>query len=655
MEKLKCHTPDFTAENIQKLAALFPNCVVEAKDAQGKPTKAIDFDQLRQELAASVVEGPRERYHLDWPGKREALLAANAPIARTLRPSREESVDFDTTKNLFIEGDNLDALKLLQETFLGKVKMIYIDPPYNTGSDFVYDDDFSEDTAAFFSRSNQKDSEGNRLVMNPESNGRFHSVWLTMMYPRLKLARNLLREDGVIFISIDDGELDNLRKLCGEIFGEENFICQICIVSNPRGRQSETVATTHEYLLCFARDAVGSVIQGQPLSEQQLKDYTFTDPSGRKYRTRGLRHRGNASRRVDRPNMFYPFFVNPSNREVSLERSDAFCVEVLPRKSTGEDGRWEWGAETARGRLGLLEGVLISGRNEWDIFQREFLDDETGETRTTKWKSVWDEKEINYQNGKTELKALFGEAPFDYPKPLHLLRKVISGSSSADDIIVDFFGGSGTTGHAVFEANVNDGGERRFILVQMPENLDQENGGQKAAIRLCDQLGRPHNIAELCKERLRRAGRKLREDNSTSAPHLDVGFRVLRIDTSNMMDVYYAPDSIKQSDLVAHADNIKEDRTAEDLLFQVLVDWGVDLALPISKEIIAGKSVFFVDGNALAACFDAAISEDLVKELARRKPLRAVFRDSSYGSDSVKINVEQIFKLLSPTTEIKSL
>jgi adenine-specific DNA-methyltransferase len=641
MEKLKCHTPDFTAENIQKLAALFPNCVVEAKDAQGSLTKAIDFDQLRQELSTSVVEGPRERYHLDWPGKREALLAANAPIAKTLRPFREESVNFDTTKNLFIEGDNLDALKLLQEAYLNRVKLIYIDPPYNTGNDFVYDDIFAEHADEYMQRSTQKDEVGNRLVANTEANGRFHSDWLSMIYSRLKLARNLLSPDGAIFISIDDHEGANLKRVCDEIFGADNYKGTIVrTTGQTTGQDSGGLGSSFDYVLVYFRDQ-DCELSGLPLNESDLERYQDSDERG-KYALWQLRKTGSGDRREDRPTMFFAVKDPDGN-------------DVYPIGPGGYESRWRFDPK-GYARL-VAEGFVFwkkrpkGNSEEWWPYVKTYL-----EGQTKRPSPLWDDLPGS-KKASIDLRALLGDNVFSNPKPVELIERILQilPGSGNDYFVLDFFAGSGTTAHSVMALNAKDNGTRRFILVQLPERLDPENKDQKLAAEFCSQLGKPQIISELTKERLRRAGIKLREDNATSAPNLDVGFRVFKIDASNMKAVYYAPDAVKQSDLVAHADNIKEDRMPEDLLFQVLVDWGVDLALPIAKETIAGKVVFFVDGNALAACFDASISEELVKDLAKRKPLRAVFRDSSYGSDSVKINVEQIFKLLSPTTEIKSL
>ena len=614
MNKLKCHTPDFTAENIQKLAALFPNCVVEAKDTQGNPTRAIDFEQLRQELSPSVVESPRERYHLDWPGKREALLAANAPVAKTLRPCRDESVDFDKTRNILIEGDNLEALKLLQEGYLNKVKMIYIDPPYNTGKDFIYNDNFSESVGSYIHRSNQKDEKGNRMVQNTESNGRFHSDWLTMLYPRLRLARNLLSNDGAIFISIGDDELTNLRKLCDEIFGELNYVGTLVWRRRASSAMADRlVSTDHEYVVIYQRENFTSL--GTP---KDFDNYSNPDNDPRGPWVAGDLTVGMGSDL--RPNQFYAL-VDPETGKsypANPNRVWAYIPESMNKMVA--ERRVIFPSETSRRPM-----------------QKRFKSELKSNVNPI---STWmTEVGLNTESTK-EMQELFGQIPFEYSKPTSLLTYLIKASLKKDELLLDFFAGSGTSAHALMALNALDDGMRRFILVQLPERTER---------------GVFATVAEICKERIRRVGNKIKAEYALSYGKDDIGFRVFKIDTSNMKDVYYAPDTVKQSDLVGHTDNIKEDRTPEDLLFQVLVDWGVDLALPIAKEAIASKTVFFVDENALVACFDAAISEELVKELARRKPLRAVFRDSSYGSDSVKINVEQIFKLLSPDTEIKSL
>ena len=616
MEKSKMHSPDFTEENIARLAALFPNCVTEAADETGRLKKAIDFDLLRQELSASVVEGPRERYRLDWPGKREALLTANTPIAKTLRPCREESVDFDTTENLFIEGDNLDALKLLQETYLGKVKMIYIDPPYNTGKDFIYKDNFTDSAARYLSSSGQKNGDGERLVSNPESNGRFHSDWLSMIYPRLKLARNLLRDDGVIFISIDDGEVAQLRKMCDEVFGEENFVAEF-VWKSKLGKVGTTsiISATHEYVLCFAK-------KGARLTFKMIEKAS----EGRK---ENLRQWGQADRREDRPSMFYPITIDG--------------IEVLPIKDDGTEGRWRVGQESANELLknGFLE--LVKKDTGYNIYRNFPVG-----ISTIPYDTLLIDEIGTSAKGSFTLKSLNLQQYFDYPKSCELLEFFIMLCANEDNLILDFFAGSATTAHAVMQLNAEDGGKRQFIMVQLPEPCNEKSEAFKAGYR---------SIAEIAKERIRRAGKKILDGECHPDWNRDTGFRVLKLDSSNMREVYYRPDALKQSDLLETVENIKSDRGAEDLLFQVLLDWGVDLTLPISKESIAGREVFFVDGNALAACFEkeGEINEDFCKALAKREPLRVVFRDGGFADDSVKINVEQIFKLISPHTEVKTI
>jgi adenine-specific DNA-methyltransferase len=627
MEKLKLHSPDFTQENIAKLAELFPNCVTETRAEDGSLTKAIDFDQLRQELSTSVVEGPQERYQLNWPGKREALLTANAPIAKTLRPCREESVDFDTTQNLFIEGDNMDALKLLQETYLNKVKMIYIDPPYNTGNDFIYEDDFSENSEAYFLRSNQKDEGGNRMAANNESNGRFHSDWLTMMYPRLKLARNLLREDGLLFISIDKGEVANLRKVVDEIFGEDNFLASIVWEKRfTRSNNAKTFATLTESILCYRKSSIIEVIR-EPRNEKADSIYTNPDNDPRGVWTSVSYV--NPATKEQRKNLVYPI-VNPITGKQVDHPTNAWKYEKSSHEVHVKEDKLYWGktGENTYPRLKKFLTEMDGGMVPVDLWDRK----STGTT----------------DEGSKQLEELFGVKVFDFPKPHSLVQRALRLGTAENDIVLDFFSGSATTAHAVMALNADDGGKRRYIMVQLPEVCDEKSAALNAGY---------NTIAEIGKERIRRAGKKIKDDNANKVgiDQLDIGFRVLKIDSSNMKDVYYAPDTVQQGDLLDQVSNIREDRTPEDLLFQVLLDWGVDLSLPITQETIAGKAVFFVDGNALAACFDTGINEAFVKELAARKPLRVVFRDAGFSSDSVKINVEQIFKLVSPSTEVKAL
>jgi adenine-specific DNA-methyltransferase len=647
MKKLKMHTPDMTLENIDKVAAIFPNCLVETKDEKtGELRRAIDFDQLRQELSHRIVEGPRERYHLDWPGKREALLAANAPIAKSLRPCFEESVDFDATKNLFIEGDNLDALKLLQETYLGKVKMIYIDPPYNTGSDLIYNDDFKQSVEAYFKVSNQQDHEFNRLTTNTESNGRFHSDWLTMMFARLKLARNLLRNDGIIFISVGERELANLRKLSDLIFGEANFVSIIPRVMKTTSFKGTFFAPSLDYVICYAK----SIFEAIPFTEDvEIKQFKRVETSGPRT---GERYRDDTA--------FYLSTLDITrgsyNQRYWIDCPDGTKVippgkTFPPEKGVAGDGVWRWGYETYVKQKHLIvfketnRSPLLDENGKqakYNLYTKSYLIDRQEKGKLPR--NYFIDTVLN-RNGTELLNSM--AIPFSYSKPIELINWMLNIiQSKSDDIILDFFAGSATTAHAVMALNASDGGDRRFILVQFPEACEAQSEAHNAGFR---------NISDIAKARIRKAGKELKMQKTTTNQRLDIGFRVLKIDTSNMADVYYAPDVVKRTDLVAHSDNIKPDRTPEDLLFQVLVDWGVDLSLPITQENVTKKKVFFVDGNALVACFDSKVSEDLVKQLAKRKPLRAVFRDSSYDSDSVKINVEQIFKLLSPETEVKTL
>jgi adenine-specific DNA-methyltransferase len=654
MEKLKLHSPDFTQENIARLAELFPSCVTESKSEEGVLKRAIDFDQLRQELSSYIVEGAQERYQLNWPGKREALLTANAPIAKTLRPCREESVDFDTTQNLFIEGDNLDALKLLQETYLNKVKLIYIDPPYNTGKDFIYEDDFAEDVEEYKRRSNEVDEQGNRLVANTESNGRFHSDWLSMMYSRLRLARNLLCDEGVIFISIDGSEVANLQKLCDEVFGEENAIGAI-IWKNVTDNNPSNVATEHESIFVYARSKID--IEG--VWKSKLSD--VKEMLVRIGETFVEKHKNPEKLQSEYSNWFrenkmhlgpldrYKYIdvggIYTGSQSVHNPGKEGYRYDVL-HPTTGKPCKeplMGYRFPEATMRSLLSQGRILFGENhekiiELKLYAKDFVE---------KLASVL---ELDGRLGSYDLRELFPEfkKAFTNPKPVELLSQFMSFVLGPNDLVLDFFAGSATTAHAVMKLNSADGGKRHHILVQLPELCDDKSEAFKAGYK---------SIAEISKERIRRAGKKIKADNAGKAgiDQLDIGFRVLKIDTSNMKDVYYSPDDIVQSDLLGQVENIREDRNAEDLLFQVLLDWGVDLASPISQECIGGKNVFFVDGDALAACFETGINEEFVKALAARQPQRAVFRDAGFGSDSVKINIEQIFKLISPATEVRAI
>jgi adenine-specific DNA-methyltransferase len=651
MEKMKLHSPDLSQDNVAKIRDLFPGCVTEAADESGKLRLAVDFDQLRQELSDHIVEGGQERYRLDWPGKREALINANAPIAKTLRPATKESLDFEVTKNLFVEGDNLEALKLLQKIYLGSVQMIYIDPPYNTGNDFVYSDRFAQGSDEYLKVSNQLDEGGNRLVANLSTNGRFHSDWLSMMYPRLKVARNLLRNDGALFVSIDDTEIAGLRHMLDEVFGAENFITEI-IWEGANKNDARQIGVCHEYVLCYVKDkratktswtvtkeGVEPVLKEverlkalhgddfEPASEELAGWFRAmkATPSFGLRRFRHIDKRG--TYKEDDP-------TAPGGRKFELENPKT--GETIPlRPNRG----WAFDQDTFNK---LVDEGRISFVSPTSIMVRRYLH----ETDTQTPQSVF------YQPARSaseRLSKLLGGGYFDYPKDETIIQKFIDmavGEDPNDAIVMDFFAGSSTTAHSIFLQNSFDGNNRRFVMVQFPESTNEKSVARKAGYK---------NIAEISKERIRRAGKKILEGDCHPDWNKDVGFRVLKIDTSNMEDVYYRPDEVKQADLLTAVDNVKPDRTAEDLLFQVLVDWGVDLTLPIRRETIQGKTVFFVDDNALVACFDIGITEDLVKELAGHEPLRVVFRDNGFVSDALKINVEQIFRQLSPTTDVKSI
>lgn len=666
MDKLKMHSPNLTEDNIARIRDLFPGCVTEVRGEDGSVKLAVDFDQLRQELSSSIVDGPQERYHLNWPGKREAMLTANAPIAKTLRPMRGESVDFDTTKNLFIEGDNLDALKLLQEAYLGKVKLIYLDPPYNRkkGNNLVYRDDFVGNTYEYLTQSNQSDEQGNRLVANTESNGRFHSDWLGMMYQRLRVARNLMTPAGVIAISIDDAETANVLHLCYEVFGESNFLGTL-IWKNATDNNPSNIAVEHESIHVFARskadlegvwkssvsDVKEALIKiGNELVAKHPND---ADQLQAVY-TAWFRENKDQLGPLDRYKYIDKGGVYTGSQSVHNPGKEGYRYDVI-HPSTGKPCKeplmgYRFPKETME-RL-LSDKKILFGDDETKIIELKVYASEFED----KLSSVF---ELDGRTGPYDLRTLFpeGKKVFSNPKPVLLMERLISFMTGPQDICLDLFAGSSTVAHATMEISRRDGSNRRFISVQYPEEIGQESKDAKEAFQFCTQVGLKPLISEISKERTRRAGVAVRNKGGTQDWNRDVGFRVLKIDASNMADVYYAPDALEKANLDLFVDNIKPDRTAEDLLFQVMLDWGVDLALPIEKKAIQGKDVFFVDGNALAACFDAhgGVDEAFVKELATHKPLRVVFRDAGFKDSAVKINVEQIFKLLSPSTEVKSI
>ena len=621
MEKMKMHSLNKVDDNIRRIGALFPNCVTERKNTDGEIEYAIDFDMLRQELSTVVVEGNEERYQFTWPDKKKSILAANAPISDTLRPCREESVDFDNTQNLYIEGDNLAVLKLLQETYLGKIKAIFIDPPYNTGNDFVYEDDFSENAQDYLSRSGQLDAEGNRLFANTESNGRFHTDWLNMIYPRLKLSKDLLTEDGVIFISIDDNEYDNIKKLCDEVFGSQNCVGVILWKKKTNGNNMGYLPPVHDYILCYTRNINAISDMGYPVTKEYL-ERTFSNPDND---SRGPWTTTDLSANHKGP--YFPI-TNPKTGEIHYPPNGRYWVfneqEVLKRIA---DGR-------------IIFGKSGDGRPVQKVFaaNRHF-----SKVRADSW---WEGKGMN-EDATKELTTLFGEAKlFTHPKPSKLLYNILKICTENDDMVLDFFSGSATTAHAVMQLNAEDGYNRKFIMVQLPEETDEKSEAYKAGYK---------NICEIGKERIRRAGAKIKEENGMMAQNLDTGFRVLKLDSSNMKDVYYTPDEYEINMFDMLSDNIKEDRTPEDLLFQVMLDLGVLLSSKIEETTIAGKRVFNVADGFLIACFDNEVTEDTITAIAKQKPYYFVMRDSSMASDSVATNFEQIFATYSPDTVRKVL
>ena len=698
MEKMDMMSMDRVQENIAKIRALFPECVTEVM-RDGKVTLAVDFDELKQEMSGMLIDEREERYQMTWPDKRKAKLLANTSISATLRPCKEESVDFDNTQNLYIEGDNLDVLKLLQETYLGKVKMIYIDPPYNTGSDFVYEDDFAQSAEEYVANSGQYDDQGNRLVENKETNGRFHTDWLNMIYPRLMVARDLLTDDGVIFISCDDHEQANLKNVCDEVFGASNFIAIINWKGRSGRQDSKYYAAVHEYIYCYAKHreefSAGEEIKSGDVFPK------YDEEKKRFYKTQLLRKWGSNSKREDRPNLYYPI-IAPDGTKVypTITIRDAQRPSIC-RKI---DGRWRHGASTMEKNIkeGLVEFVKQKD-GSWIPYEKIFAPYE-GEEKTKKY-STWIE-ETN--DGAKEIKELFGIAVFDYPKNPSLLARFLKMAKiEGSDTILDFFSGSATTAHAVMQLNAEDGGHRKFIMVQLPEKCDEKSEAYKAGYK---------NICEIGKERIRRAGKIIKENINALRPvvdeitdyeketgqirvahtwgngitgrtnyaanatetfidaktgqritheyeetdpkdhyrfhpeDLDVGFRVLKLDSSNMKDVYYKAEDYAQTMIAGLEDNVKEDRTPLDLLFQVMLDLGQELSAKIEEKTIAGKTVWCVEGNNIIACFDSYINDQVVTEIAKLKPLYAVFRDSSFVSDAAAANCEQIFASISPET-----
>jgi adenine-specific DNA-methyltransferase len=645
MDKLKMQTPDNTQKNIEKIAALFPHAITETKDENGNIKKAIDFDLLKQSLSDILVEDNDERYRLDWPGKKESLLKANTPVFKTLRPVREESVNFDNTENLYIEGDNFEVLKILQESYLNKVKMIYIDPPYNTGNDFIYSDKFAQSKEEYEEELGVMNEEGGKLFKNTDTNGRFHSDWLSMMYERLIVARDLLKDDGVIFISIDDNEVHNLRKICDEIFGEDNFITEIAWRRSDNQANIGNFAKVKEYIICYCKSLLYFELNKMPLSEKARNEYRYQDKKGKFRRsilldkTRG-RHTYNVKTKSGNT-LNGPWMIK-KDAFMELDANDAIY--------------WtSGGLEQPYGKIYLHESKGQIPNDFWGI--------EFGTN----------------QRGSLEVEALFNKRHFDFPKPVSLIKTMVTLGSTNQDIILDFFSGSATTAHAVMQLNTEDGGNRKHIMVQLPEKTDETSEAYKAGYKTIAKIGR---------ERIIRAGNKIKEeflakyqseldklnkdnkmdlDSNLSAQkkeledkiqhikNLDTGFRLYKTDTTNMKDVFYHPNSLKQEELKFSESNIKDDRTPEDLLTQVILDLGLELNLPIEKKEIYGNNVYFVQTNSLVACFDDNIDFRIVDDIADLKPLKAVFKDASFTDDKDRINLTERFKRLSPETIIKVL
>lgn len=609
MNKLKMQSMDVTGSNVEKIRALFPHCVTERKGENGELELAVDFEKLQLELSDDIIGEGEERYQFTWPDKRKAIREANVRTTSTLRPCRAESVDFDTTENLYIEGDNLEVLKVLRETYLGKVKMIYIDPPYNTGNDFVYNDDFAQEKGEFEQSSGLFDEEGNQTIdplqRNTESNGRFHTDWLNMIYPRLKVARDLLTEDGVIFISIDDNEVENLRKVCDEVFGELNFISQICWRRTDNQPNIGYFARVKEHILLYSK-SISFNLGRLPLSEKAKAEYRYSDAKGL-FRRSILLHK-------TRGRKFYPKVTKLGN---TLTGPWMVTEDEFDRMDANDEIYWtESGDGQPYGKIYLAESKGQIPNDFWGI--------EFGTN----------------QRGSLEVEKLFESRYFDFPKPVSLIYNIVKlGTIKPDDLILDFFSGSATTAHAVMKLNAEDGGNRKFIMVQLPEKTEEKSEAYKAGYK---------NICEIGKERIRRAGKKVKEEAGLQGQNLDTGFRVLKLDSSNMEDVYYTPESFDASKLFV--DNVKEDRTSEDLLFQVMLELGVELSAKIESKMVAGKEVYFVDDNYLIACFDTNVNEAAITEIAKMNPVYFVMRDSSMSSDNVADNFDQIFQHYSKDT-----
>lgn len=621
MDKLRMQSSNGVEDNITKIAQLFPDCVTETMDEKsGQPKHLIDFEKLKQNLSDSVMSERAERYQFTWPDKSKAILLANSPINATLRPCREDSVDFDNTQNLYIEGDNLDVLKCLKETYLHKVKMIYIDPPYNTGNDFVYEDDFAQSSEEYLANSGQFDEQGNRMFTNAESNGRFHTDWLNMIYPRLKVARDLLTDDGVIFISIDDNEQGNIQKVCNEIFGENNFVGQLIHQRAKGGGQAKYIVKGHDYILVYGKN-----LKNITLARKKIIQKPTTTINGEQY-------------------IINDDIIRKVFGKYDKSLGDRRCFYEELEKYKGKAKKEEVDRKLRTGELFLIENRF----NMHTICRYEKVTDATSKMYSILKINPEDSIiKVLSEEGKKDLDAL-GIFGFSYPKPVEIIRQLVDAGTEkkGTNIILDFFSGSATTAHAVMQLNSEDGGNRKFIMVQLPEKTDEKSEAFKAGYK---------NICEIGKERIRRAGKKIKEESPLTTQDLDTGFRVLKLDSTNMQDIYYSPKDISQADLFSQVDNVKPDRTGEDLLFQVMLELGATLDSKIETTTVAGKTIYNVAEGYLVACFDPDVTDDVVKAIAQMLPAYAVLRDTSMKDDSTATNFEQIFKTYSPDTVTKIL
>ena len=640
MEKLRMQSSNGVEDNIMKIAQLFPDCVTETVDERtGQLKHLIDFEKLKQNLSDSIMSERAERYQFTWPDKSKAILLANSPVNATLRPCREESVDFDNTQNLYIEGDNLDVLKCLKETYLHKVKMIYIDPPYNTGNDFVYEDDFAQSSTEYLANSGQYDEQGNRMFTNAESNGRFHTDWLNMIYPRLKVARDLLTDDGVIFISIDDNEAKNLKSICDEIFGESNFMYELSVVNNLNGNDNSSgMMETQEYCYIYSKNRNLFSMGVLPLEEDEANDW-FHDDLGYWKIGRCLKATGINAPREARPNLFFTIYINEETLDFTLDdKVGADWYHLIPL-TEGKEMRWYWSKETFVKNKN--EVIVKKTPDGYSLYKKQRPS--LGDLPSKRGKTTFYSPKYANANSNAEIKQLFdGKKIFDYTKATQLIKDFLSlANLDKDSLILDFFSGSATTAHAVMQLNAEDGGNRKFIMVQLPEKTDEKSEAFKAGYK---------NICEIGKERIRRAGKKIKEESPLTTQDLDTGFRVLKLDSTNMENIYYSPKDISQADLFTQVDNVKSDRTGEDLLFQVMLELGATLDSKIESATVDGKTIYNVAEGYLVACFYMDVTDEVVTAIAKMQPVYAVLRDTSMKNDATATNFEQIFKTYSPDT-----